>query len=305
MRIVLAVTQGQWSKPEEPWKAIRRGLAARGHEVIVIGPTWPITNDKIDCLLVWNGKKRNYQPPLDGCRKTGTPVVILEAGFFDRAWRSQADWRGFNMEASWRSQLATPAPEDGADRFRLAWGRDPVPVKNRNGYVLILGQVGGDAQLRDAEIQTDYHLACFVSRCCSGMDVRLRRHPKISADKPNESRVPTIGGTLEEAIAGAAFVVTINSNSGNEALALGCPVLCFGPALYQLPGVTMSTTVATLRESIRAMVDGPEWFNDFQVNYLHWLACRQWAHAEFEAGAIDDRITEAVRQNESARRCNE
>lgn len=300
MRIVLAVTQGQWSKPEEPWKAIRRGLAARGHEVVVIGPTWPITNDKIDCLLIWNGRKAAYKATMDGCHKTGTPVVLLEAGFFDRAWRSQADWRGWNTKASWRPCLATPAPAYGAKRFRDAWGRDPVPVANRRGYVLILGQVGGDAQLRTSEIQTDYHLACFVARCCRGMDVRLRRHPKIDASKASESPVPTIGGTLEEAIAGASFVVTINSNSGNEALALGCPVLCFGPALYQLPGVTMSTTVAGLRESIRAMADGPEWYPDFVQNYLYWLACRQWTHAEFEAGAIDERIAEAVANESSA-----
>lgn len=263
--------------------------------MLVIQPTWPITNHRIDCLCIWNGRKKNYRVTMDGCRKTGTPVLFLEAGFFDRAWRTQADWRGWNMTASWHSKLATPAPPEGAARFAEAWGRPAVPVTNRDGYVLVLGQVGGDAQLRDAEMHNDTELAWLVSRCLPGHDLRLRRHPKIDPGTAWSGPLPLIGGTLEEAIAGAAFVVTINSNSAHEALALGCPVMSFGPALYQLPGVTLPATMATAGECLKKMLDGPDWDAEWIQNYLYWLACRQWTQAEFSEGSvIRSRVDEAI-----------
>ena len=77
----------------------------------------------------------------------------MERGFFDRMAHTQLDWCGFGHRTSWASRLARPAPAGGAERFRRVWGDAPTPMRSRDdGYILVLGQVSGDAQLRDSEI---------------------------------------------------------------------------------------------------------------------------------------------------------
>jgi capsule polysaccharide modification protein KpsS len=77
--------------------------------------------------------------------------------------------------------------------------------------------------------------------------------------------------------------LTVNSNAGNEALAMGCPVLCVGPALYAMAGVAMLTHLVNLAGRIAWMRDCR--FDEAAVkNYLYHLACRQWTGEELAEG---------------------
>jgi len=120
--------------------------------------------------------------------------------------------------------------------------------------------------------------------------VRLPAHKRILpmlSDDPSEAqayRTSKTGTGLAAALAGARFVVTINSTAGNEALAAGVPVLAFGPALYTMVGVARQTTVKTLKENLAAMLNG--WVPEQAAveNYLRWLAARQWTAEELARG---------------------
>ena len=102
------------------------------------------------------------------------------------------------------------------------------------------------------------------------------------------------GSGLEEAIAGASFLITINSNTINEALAMGVPTLAFGPHLAIEAGVVKRATEATLVQDIREMIEGwrPEQSN--VENYMQWLACRQWNPQEFRDPEVIRVLVEAA-----------
>jgi len=103
-----------------------------------------------------------------------------------------------------------------------------------------------------------------------------------------------LGGTLREAVDGAAFAVTVNSNSGNEALAWGCCVLSLGPSLYALAGAACRTGLAGLEHALEAMADGWTPEPATVTNYLYWLACRQWSRDELAHGDVLRRLLDAV-----------
>jgi len=299
-RAVLVAPNRRWADAAAPYRALAAGLRACGLRVDVVaqGP-WSPGEPDADVALVWNGAKAVGRRLVQKFRAIGRAVIIMEHGFFDRGNYTQLDHAGFNHTASWRRLLTTPAPAGGAARLRKVWPHRLRAVSARGGYVLVLGQVTGDAQLADSEVRGSRPLLDAVTAAVpAGVQVRFRAHPKAPrpyysaksrrAGTKHESDLPASAvaaeGTLAEAVAGAAFVVTINSNAGNEALAAGCPVLCLGPALYAMAGVARQTTVADMPAAIRDMLAG--WTPESAAvrNYLRWLACRQWSRAELADG---------------------
>ena len=286
MRTVVIADNEQWRSEAEPHRAVAAGLRRLGHEVEVVAPgpgagkPW---SHRPRAAFVWNGLNRPWQGAARAARDDGAAVFVMERGFFDRLRHTQIDHVGFNHAASWASRVREAAPADGAERFRRVWGDVPAPVRVREGYLLVLLQTGDDSQLRDSEVRDMAVLASAAEASApTDMAVRLRAHPE-SAWRWNGRRAAMIDGTLEEALRGAAFCLTVNSNAGNEALAAGCPVLCVGPALYAMAGAAMLTHRANLAGRIAWMRDCR--FDEALVkNYLYHLACRQWTGEELAEG---------------------
>ena len=288
LRVGLIATNRQWIDPTQPFRAIADGIRRLGCCLQVSVPgKWPTFSEPVDVCILWNGRRELYAPAMEGLRKAGTPVVVLEHGFFDRRNHTQADHSGFNHTASWTDRFDSGETAPDRSRLRRVWPEPLAPVEMRSeGYVLVLGQVSGDTQMYESEVrETQPLLDAVLQAVPEEIDVLVRSHP-LSRSQIRLGRACPDGGTLREAIAGARFVVTINSNSGNEALAWGCPVLCLGPALYSIAGAARKTTLAGMGEAIAAMLDG--WVPAPKVvdSYLHWLACRQWSRAEFAQGDV-------------------
>ena len=294
MRIILIANNRQFADPAEPYRHVAAGLRTLGHdvEVVVPRPDWPLWQGRADVTVVWNGVKGVCGLIADRARQGGAKVLVMERGFFDRMAHTQVDFRGFGHRASWASRLAGPAPPDGAERFRQVWGAEPTPMQSRDdGYILILGQVSRDAQLRDSEI---HHVGPLIQAVQDAappsVEIRIRPHPLARRACPSDGRAAVIEGGLRAALAGARFAVTINSNAGNEALAWGCPVLCFGPSLYGMAGVALQTHLVDMPASIRLMLDGWRPPRDMTANTLAHLACRQWSCDELAEGTILKRL---------------
>jgi len=154
--------------------------------------------------------------------------------------------------------------------------------------VLVLGQVPGDSQMDESQISRPDDLVQVITKAMpKGLRPVFRPHPRQArrAAMPTGMR-PSKAPTLADAVAEARFAVTVNSNAGNECLALGCPVLAFGPAVYLQAGVARQATVKTLAEDLMTMVEG--WTPDPErvSNYLCWLACRQWNVKELAGGSV-------------------
>jgi len=258
-----------------------------------------------DVLLMWNGAREPGKTVAAQAEAFGAVTLHVEHGFWRRTKYFQCDHAGTQHRASWASELTRPAPACGAARLAGFYPDGLQPMRARtDGYVLVLGQVPNDSQLFDSAIQTPEALQAIVRKALpSGTPAYFWPHPQCAnkhirksnlilpllhdgaggAEMAAEYKRSRSGSGLDEAIRGARFVVTINSTAGNEALALGCPVLAFGPALYLSGGVARAATKATAKAEMAEMLDG--WCPDSDAvrNYLEWLAARQWTREELAA----------------------
>lgn len=289
-RACLALHDIQWADASQAFRAVGEGLARIGLAVEVRAVTDEQALDTVDLALTWNGQREPYVKAVQKARQLGVPMLMFEHGFFDRRRYWQMDHGGILHWASWIKDLARPAPAEGAERLARVWPRPIEPPRKRKGYVLVLGQVRGDSQLVDSEIDVPTPLTRAVARSLPpGIEGRFRRHPLAQVNRV--SYLPDCeAATLEEAVEGARFAVTINSNAGNECLAMGCPVLCLGPSVYGAAGVARTTSLATFKREFDEMIDGWRPDADRVQNYLHWLACRQWNADEFREGTVLDAL---------------
>jgi hypothetical protein len=287
MRAAIICTNGSWVDTGSPIRAVASGLERLGCDLVPMAfGDWPIFSALPDVAVMWNGVHGRRGQISNELRKRGVPVLVMERGFFDRFNHTQIDHAGFNHTASWAVDISGPPPVGGVGRFTrlIEIIGTPMPVRARNrGHILILGQVSGDSQLCDSEIRHARDLVSAVDNIAgAGAELRFRPHPM---DSWRSGRTATIDGELSDAIDAARFAITINSNSANDALLRGCPVLCFGPALPCIAGVAIQTSLVGLKRNMELMLGG--WKPDSRRvrSYLHWLADRQWTIDELAGGA--------------------
>jgi len=265
-------------------------------------------------VFVWNGLNANARNAVADARRFGSKVFYLEHGFFDRNRYCQADHAGILHRASWRQRIldGRPPPAGAAERLARFYPDGLAPMKGRGGYVLVLGQVTGDTQMLASDIKGAVQLEAAVAKALpKGVRAYFRPHPRCSNVTPhrvhkklprleearNETReyIETMHGSgLDSALAGAMFVVTINSNAITEALAAGVPCLAFGPSLGIDAGAVRPTTLATFAEDIDVMLGGWRPEPDRVRYYLEWLAARQWNIEEFRDPAVVGGLLEAA-----------
>lgn len=294
--------------------AVAKGLADCGFTAEMVRPAQHALSHCSEIpsiVVVWNGLQPMAAEIVRQAASMGIPVIRLEHGFYNRGVYLQADHEGFLHRASWRRQLSQPAPLGSADRLAEFYPNGITPTRQRDGYILAIGQVPGDTQMFDSEIQGPVPLNRVLLRAIpKGVQAYFRPHPQCARKwNPSHKRLPELplpdqarqqyattkaGVGLDAALAGAAFIVTINSNAIVEALAAGVPVLAFGPSLAIDAGVARQATVATLADDIRAMLEGWTPRQDAVENYLRWLAARQWSRAEFAEGGVLAELLQAA-----------
>jgi hypothetical protein len=287
-----------YEHPDFPMKRAAMGLAALGYrvEVKTDNVSWPCFSRKPEKVVIWNGMREPLLQFIDNACREGIPVYRIEHGWFDRKNYHQCDQRGILHWSSLVQKFHLPAPAEFRARLRQVLGRPLIPVtlNRRSNTILVLGQISGDTQMFESEINGPLQIDKAVCRAIEGLDVHaeFRPHPLDRAYEVRKKYLPASRhSSLEEAVRACRFVVTINSNAGVEALAFGRPVLCFGPATYAQAGVAMQTTLKDLRANIQRM----EHFtvDQSQVeNYLSWLAGAQFSLDEFAAGVpfMDGRV---------------
>ena len=154
-----------------------------------------------------------------GYRAAGAEVLVMERGYIgDRFVYTSLAWNGLNNRGS------LPVVEDGGQRFAKLWPKALKPECHGGDYSLIVGQVPGDASLQGKDLYPWYCAQAQEAAQC-GRQARFRPHPL--AHRRSTVRAvpgaPTLGGNLEDALKGAFFVVTYNSNTGVDALLAGKP----------------------------------------------------------------------------------
>lgn len=197
-------------------------------------------------------------------RNAGREVLVLERGYLgDRfAWTS-IGWNGLNGRATFPEYA-----DDGGARFR-SMGLSLADMRSGGDYVLIAGQVPGDAALAGRNLQPWYEQQ---ARNDWGLPVKFRPHPLAHKRGPVR---PVAGAAMDrsplpEALRGAARVITFNSNTGVDALVAGVPATC-DDAGSMIHGVT----------------DRERW--------AHALAWKQWSLAEIRSGVALEGVVGRLR----------
>lgn len=191
----------------------------------------------------------------------GIPVVTVDWGYMARVnTREERETGHYQVGLGGLNSL--PPFECPPDRFKALGVKVTARGGNPEGYTLLIGQVPGDAAHGMDELGIRRWLEAMAAKY---PDVRYRPHP-LGAVMFSGAR--TLTGTLADALAGARLVVTWNSNTGNDALLAGVPVVAHGPnAVYaDMCGETVP--------SVRA-----------RLAYFRRLAYAQWTLAEMRAGA--------------------
>lgn len=191
--------------------ALAEGLLALGHEP-VLHRAGGISTLHVAC---WGWRKGQE------LRAAGHEVLVMERGYLgDRfAWTSLA-WNGLNGRG-----VFPPAPDDGGTRFRQHHA-PLAPWRGGPGYALIVGQVPGDMSLQGRNLEP-WYAEMAQQATAAGLEPVFRQHPVAarSGYRQGPRGIRQNIGALDEALAGAAIVVTFNSNTGVDAAVAGVPVV--------------------------------------------------------------------------------
>lgn len=156
-------------------------------------------------------------------RRSGHEVLVFERAYLgDRfSWTSIA-WNGLNG----RGDFCLPKTIT-SERFEKNFA-PLTPWKTGGKYVLIAGQIIGDMSLQGKDLTKFYEEAAEKLGKIHGLPVYFRPHPHVKDARQNfRPQIPALGGTLDEAMDGAALVVTWNSNTAVDAAVNGVPAMSF------------------------------------------------------------------------------
>lgn len=231
---------------------------------------WRVTLDPTprpaDMLVLWgvgNSFAINQQ------RAAGGTVAILERGYLgDRhQWTSVSFGGRLNGHAKFGGDLADPS------RFETHFAHLMKSWRAPAGYALILGQVATDNACKHINMQRFYDEA-RETFAAMGYTTKFRPHPLAS-------RVPgvVVNRPIAEDLAGAGIAVTMNSNSGVDAVLAGVP------------------TIALDRGSMAWDVTGHDLVPPPTPDRAAWaaaLAWKQWRMSEIADGTCWAHIGEQV-----------
>lgn len=197
---------------------------------------------------------------------SGKQVLVMERSYIgDRFYYYSLGWNGLNNYASFPEY-----PDDGGERFKYHGGVIK-PWKKTGDYILILGQVKGDASLKGQDIMPWYIDIAKKAYKHYGLPVYYRPHPESVRRRGYErlDGIENIGGTLEEAMSGALFTIAYNSNSCLDSVLSGVPC-------YSGDKGTMAWDLC--------MKDIKELYYPDREKIAHQIAWKQWTLDEIGQG---------------------
>lgn len=203
------------ARPEAPHQvehaaAMRAGLDRQGVCGDVVNGPNKVRSETVVCWGWAIGQQLH---------RAGHNVMVMERGYIgDRMRWTSLGWNGLNGRAKFPE-----APDDGGARFREHFPGALKPYNTFGLYVLLIGQVPGDASLNGLDLEPWYAQQARAAAVTWGLPVRFRPHP-VALEHGYGASVAgceTDTGPLDEALAGAACVITWNSNAGVDALLAG------------------------------------------------------------------------------------
>jgi hypothetical protein len=241
---------------------MRNGL--RRHGVDVVYAVWGVPA-AADLVVIWGWK----QPAvIAAAKRRGTPILVMERAHLP----PRMEWTSCGLNGLGnRGRYA--ACKDGGARWRQHFQHLEREWTRRDGYVLLCGQVLGDAALWGVDFRAWAQEVADKLRA-SGRMVVYRPHP-FAFHKQGDAWCPTgaqfsRADTLGDDLAGAALAVTYNSTAGVEAVLAGVP--------------TVTSDVGAMAWEVTSHDLGADPVRPDRTEWAHRLAWTSWRAAEIESG---------------------
>ena len=161
------------------------------------------------------------------------------------------------------------------DRWRPHIKRMEPWRTDAGDYILIMGQVAGDASIQDVDINEWYRDVYAEAKSAFNLPIYFRPHPLSRREVPFPN-INLLSGDLKTSISNAHLVVTYNSNSGVDSILAGVPTVAYDKG-SMARGVAMHEI-----ESVTVMPGRQQWAND--------LAYCQWTMDEIKDGITWDHL---------------
>jgi hypothetical protein len=217
--------------------------------------------------VIWGHRQRRI---IDGQRAHGARYLVMERAYFnDRFEWYSLGYDGLNGRADFCND-GMPGDRWKAHGPGLKPWRDP----GTGSVVVVMGQVPGDAALAHVNYRRWQERAVIDARKY-GLPIVFRQHPHRAARTDGTHlRVALSKVSLEEDLARAAVVVTLNSNSGVDAVLAGVPTVTSDPG-----AMARKVTAHTIGEISRPPRE--QWAAD--LAYAQWkldeiASGEAWAH---------------------------
>lgn len=212
-----------------------------------------------DLAVVWGYRQK---PIMEAQRSRGLDFLVMEMGYAGNRekWISLG-YNGLNGYAEFHNQ-GSPG-----DRWKKL-GIELKPWRFGGYHILLLGQVKGDANLENVNIDRWYFEVAALLEKKYSFPVFFRPHPKARQKAPDIG-IRCLGGSLDEALADAALAVAWNSNSLVDAVIAGVPVAAGDSGSMAWP--------------LSGNINGCFYYPD-RTQWAHDLAYCQWSKEEIESG---------------------
>jgi len=262
-----------------PMRAMWEALSGRGVDCEWRDHWGWSTLPKVDLAVIW-GIRAQGKDILDHYKSQGTPVIVMDHGYINRA-NIVEDYPKKYLYVGMGGLADLPNEYDDTRASRL----DYTILKPRTGPIrraLICGQVPHDAshRLGPKELTEVYNRMANKLSDAGIKHIRFRGHPMSPEVRPaiHMAGIRTLNECLDE----TDLVVTINSNSGLDALLRGLPVMITNRCHYQQCAYPMGHDLALVKPPETRTIQ----------NLVHRLSWAQFLTEEIRQGLPLDKLTQ-------------
>jgi hypothetical protein len=259
MKILLYATA------ERPWAysaacKVQKGFQAHGLNASLRAN--PGT-ENCDLAVIWGVRD------LEKAKTRAKNVLVMELAYLgDRQHWISLGYNGLNGEADFRNQYVSN------DRAEQYWIDQMKPYNFGGDYILLTLQIKGDQSL--AGLNVNYQRLVNTIRDHTEKPIHIRDHPKRKNTWPkvygDNVHYVSADAPIAEAVQNAHAVVTINSNSGVDAIMNGTPVFNVSP----------KSMVWNIANKEFAQIEAPLLYD--RTEWLNRIAYAQWLPNEIESG---------------------
>lgn len=223
-----------------------------------------------DLAVVWTWRQLDL---IEEMRSTGRRVLVMERGHL----QPRRGWLSLGLDGLAGRGIYPPCADSG-ERFERNFGNMVKPWRSGGNYVLLIGQVPGDAALHGLHMEP-WAQSVTDTLTERGHRVVWRPHPKVVAKGLSDfcpAGAEKSSRNLDDDLANARMVVVWSSTTAVEAVLAGVPTIAMdeGSIAWPVTGHDLVSGAPT--------PDRTEW--------LHALAWKQWNIGEVRSGLAWDHI---------------